>query len=165
LGRKLDWYDLRVEPPPPSRGGKPLLLLPRLLPIYQYHKVTGDIRNGNSQTLLTDLPERGGVLVRVGLEDGRRTKAQKKILVAISAHGWPPNYTCPRCGERIPYAAAQLNGQLLDTSPANLKWVPNAEDELRHRTLDCLDDLIREHPYKLPRRRHPGLVQEYEMDW
>ena len=147
MGLKPDWYDLRVEPPPPSRSGKPLLLLPRM----------------NSQTL--NPPAHRGVLVRVGLEDGRRTKAQKKILAAISAHGWPPNYTCPRCGERIPYAAAQLNGQLLDTSPANLKWVPNAEDELRHRTWDYLDDLIREHPYKLPRRRHAGLVQEYEMDW
>jgi hypothetical protein len=137
---------LRVDPP---RG----VLLPRLLPVYQYHMVTGDIRNGNSRTLLTDLSDDAAVFVRVQLDDGRRPRVQKKLLVAISAHGWPPHSECPACGERIPYMSAQLNGLITDTSPANLKWVPDVDAEVRHRAL-CVEELVREDPFKPYRRRH-----------
>lgn len=139
---------MRVDPPHGET-----LLLPRLRPVYQYHEATGDIRNGNSRTLLTDLCRGAAVFVRVELEDGRRTKAQKKLLVAISAHGWPPHsQPCWACGERIPYRVAQLNGQCADTSPANLKWVPDVDAEVEHRAL-CIETLVLEHPHKPSRRR------------
>jgi hypothetical protein len=148
LGRKLEWYDLRVDPPP---GEKPL---PRLRPLYQYHEVTGDIRNGSSRHLLQTIVGDASVFVRVELEGGLRTKAQKKLLVAIAAHGWPPySPPCQGCGERIPYMAAQLNGQITDTSPGNLKWVPDMDAEVRHRAL-CMEALVREDPYRPYRRRH-----------
>lgn len=145
MGRKREWFDLRIEPP----SGEQLLL--RLRPGYQYHQVRGDIRNGGHT--LADLREDSGVFVRVELEDGRRTKAQKKLLVAISAHGWPPCWECTDCGERIPYLPAQLNGQIADTSPSNLKWLPDVEAEVVHRAL-CMEALARDDPCRPYRRRH-----------
>jgi hypothetical protein len=48
---------------------------------------------------------------------------------------------------------AQLNGQITDTSPANLKWVPGLDAELQHFVM-CTDALMRDDPYKPYRRRH-----------
>ncbi len=157
MGRKTEWFDLRIEPPP---GVKSLLRLRRG---YQWHMVRGDIRNGSSRRTLADVREDSGIYVRVELENGNRVKAQKKILVAIAAHGWPNHWECPDCGERIPYAPAQKNEQIADTSPSNLKWVPDIEAEVWHRAR-CMEAMVRDDPCKPSyRRRHSACFIHDEL--
>ena len=139
MGRKTEWLDLRIEPPSGYRL--------RLRPGYQWHLVRGDIRNGSSRRTVADVREDSGIYVRVELENGNRVKTQKKLLVAIAAHGWPPSWERPDCGERIPSMPVQLNRQIADTSPSNLKWVPDVEAEVWHRAR-CVEAMVRDDPCK-----------------
>jgi hypothetical protein len=120
MGRKTIWQNLDVDIVQPG---------------YQWRDTDRSIRNSTRNVLVE---YRGDV--RVNLRDGGRIRTSKLTLIALSTIGLPPYDLCFRCGERIPYYAAQLYGQ-------DLKWHP---DTGQHST--CLEEIVQEKPHGVDRR-------------
>lgn len=152
LGRKRLWQDLRVPG----------------IQDHQYRTTDTTIRNGH-QNNLSDRIIGGNVYVKVRLWDGRRELALKKDLIAISVYGLPPRWHCDVCGTPVPYIAKQLNGKITDTTPDNLKWVPNVPAQLYHGL--CLEHLIQEIPIQQERdpilrlRRQSSFFSEKDVGY
>jgi hypothetical protein len=82
------------------------------------------------------------VQVRVWVTDHHRpVKVNKAYLIAIAVHGWPDYWECPDCGERIHDVVEHRNGHRYDTSPGNVKAVPDVSGRVWHR-LQCLENMM-----------------------
>jgi hypothetical protein len=134
------WNPLRVENPNNATQA--------VRPGYDWRHTDSAIRRGSRVIV-----QREG-WVNVRMLNGHKKRVRKRYLIAVAAHGWPPYWTCESCRETVPYIPQVLSGDDEDTSPGNLKWVPDAEGELFHVVGCCLEKLMACQPHE----ERPGMV-------